>query len=169
MVHVDSPSSRSLVYAIAGALGVTFAFCAPAFCQISIPLPVIRASCSVDLAMEFVTGRCAYIRKAVLEADFGRSREPVNRLRFDVLAPLATPARHSDAPAAAMFAVQRLHVRDLLEYLLDISSSIDWQASRINEKKSSLSDCRQRPAFQRNTKSQTSQLKIIATRAEAPV
>jgi hypothetical protein len=37
------------------------------------------------------------------------------------------------------------------------------------KKKSSLSDCRQRPAFQRNTKSQTSQLKIIATRAEAPV
>jgi hypothetical protein len=91
MVHVDSPSSRSLVHAIAGALGVTFTFCAPDFCQMSIPSPVIRASCSVDLAMEIVTGRCAYIGEAVLEADFGRSREPVNGLRFDVLAPPDNP------------------------------------------------------------------------------
>jgi hypothetical protein len=78
------------------------------------------------------------------------------------------PTHHSYAPAAAISA-ERLHVRDSVGHFLNISSSIDWQASRINEKKSSLSDCRQRPAFQRNTKSQTSQLKIIATRAEAPV
>ena len=49
------------------------------------------------------------MRKAVLEADFGRSREPVNGLRFDVLAPLTTPTHHSDAPAAAIFALDRQH------------------------------------------------------------
>ncbi|OAG16682.1 hypothetical protein CC77DRAFT_387472 [Alternaria alternata] len=120
MVHVDSPSSRSLVPAIAGALGVAFAFCAPDFCQSFIPSPVIRASCSVDLAMEIVTGRCACIRKAVLEADFGRSREPANGLQFDVLAPLATPTHHSDAPAAAIFAVERQHIRGSLVNIFSI-------------------------------------------------
>ncbi|KAH8634257.1 hypothetical protein IG631_09657 [Alternaria alternata] len=75
------------------------------------------------------------MRKAVLEADFGRSREPVNGLRFDVLAPLTTPAYHSKAPAAAISAFEPLHIKDSLQYFLNISSSINQQASRINEKK----------------------------------
>lgn len=75
------------------------------------------------------------MRKAVLEADFGRSREPVNGLRFDVLAPLTTPAHHSKAPAAAISASEPLHIKDSLQYFLNISSSINQQASRINEKK----------------------------------
>jgi hypothetical protein len=44
------------------------------------------------------------------------------------------PTHHSDAPAAAISA-ERLHVRDSVGHFLNISSSIDWQASRINEKK----------------------------------
>jgi hypothetical protein len=133
MVHVDSPSSQSLVHAIAGALGVAFASCAPDFCQSSIPSPVIRASCSVDLAMEILTGRCACMRGALLEADFGRSRKPVNGLRFGVLAPLTTPTHHS--ASSSDFRLRASACQGFIEHFLNISSSMDWQASRINEKK----------------------------------
>ena len=56
----------------------------------------------------------------MLEADFGRSREPANGLQFDVLAPLATPTHHSDAPAAAIFAVERQHIRGSLVNIFSI-------------------------------------------------
>ena len=45
----------------------------------------------------------------------------------------------------------------------------DKPIASMKKKKGNLSDCHQRPASQRNTKSQTSQLKIIATHAEASV
>jgi hypothetical protein len=83
--------------------------------------------------MEILTGRCACMRGALLEADFGRSRKPVNGLRFGVLAPLTTPTHHS--ASSSDFRLRASACQGFIEHFLNISSSMDWQDSRINEKK----------------------------------